>query len=186
MELEDQIFHLCVLLCAVGIFFPWFGGQWFGTPQTWSGLSFYTGYIGRAVLLIQLYILAIVLSPMVGGPILIKAATRRYVRLVLSAVSTMLLVACFTVLVRVTFEVSGADVRFGIYFCMIASLVATFYAFLRYRQQQKAHSHEHFMHPDELPAKRTEHIDVDEQPVVPPPPPPPPLPPEDHHPFPDR
>lgn len=184
LELEDQILHAGALVTAVGVFFPWFGDQRFGASQVFSGFSYYTGYIGTIVFFIQIFLLFITISPMLGGPAVIRKSIRPALRLVLCSMTAILLLAAFSVLLSVTFEISSADVRMGIYLCMIGSFVSLLYAFLRYRQHERSKVHELFHHPDETAAKMRSPVaqepDTD---VPPPPPPPPPLPAEDHHLF---
>lgn len=184
MELEEKILHVGVLVSGVSLFFPWIGGQWYGMLQQWSGFGFYTGYIGHAVLLIEIFILVLTLSPMLGGPIFVRKSKRNGMRLKLCALCTMLLVAAFTILLRLTSEISGAEIRFGIYTSIIGSAIATLYAFLKYQEEIKAQAQALFQHPDETvlkPKPKPAGIFPEDKPPLPPPPPP--MPPEDHHLF---
>ncbi|MBP7114046.1 MAG: hypothetical protein KBA40_01185 [Candidatus Peribacteraceae bacterium] len=187
MELEEKILHTGVIVCMIGLFFPWIGGQWAGTVQQWSGFGFYTGYIGHVVLLLQLFILAFTLSPLLGGPVLVKKGRRNFVRLALSCISTILLVMSFTVLLRLTSQqLVGAEIRFGIYFAIVGSAIASLYAFLKYQEEQHTLNQALFQHPDEQIALKPKVTAVaDSLPEDRPPPPPPPTPPpaEDHHLF---
>jgi phosphoglycerol transferase MdoB-like AlkP superfamily enzyme len=184
MELEDQILHAGALVTALGVFFPWFGDQRFGASQVFSGFSYYTGYIGWSVFLIQLFLLLITISPMLGGPVMVRKSSRPAVRMVLCSVTTLLLFAAFSVLLSVTFEISSADVRMGIYFSLIGSFVSLLYAYMRYRQHERSKVQELFHHPDESAAKlRTPAAPEPDLNTPPPPPPPPPLPAEDHNLF---
>ena len=179
MELEDQILHAGVVVCVAGVLMPWFGGDWSGTQTLWTGLGFYTAYIGWGVLLMQLFLLLSMLVPLIGGPVLLRRTIRHTVRLILCFSSLILLLAALSVLIRVTFEFSGVDVRFGIYLSLVGSGISTLYAFLRYQEQNKTASQEQFRHPDEKPVVRTPELDDT---LPPPPPPPPPAAVEDHHP----
>ena len=123
MELEEKVLHVGVLVCILGLFVPWIGGQWSGTVQQWSGFGFYTGYVGQTVFLIQVFIIALTVSPLLGGPVLVKKANRNNVRLNLSCICTILLIAAFTVLLRLTSQLSGAEIRFGIYFAIVGSAI---------------------------------------------------------------
>ncbi len=184
MELEDQILHAGVLVTAVGIFFPWFGDQRFGTSQVWSGFDYYTGYIGWVVFLLQLFLITMTISPMVGGPVLVRKSSRPTVRFSLCCMTVILLAAAFSVLLKITFEVSGADIRMGIYLSLVGSFVALLYAFLRQRQHERSKVRELFHHPDEgMTNKRQPAVPEPDADAPPPPPPPPPLQPEDHNLF---
>lgn len=186
MELEEKVLHTGVLLCILGLFVPWIGAQWSENVQQWSGFGFYTGYIGHTVFLLQLYILVITISPLLGGPILVRKARRNFVRLCLSSISSILLVMSFTVLFRLTSQLVGAEIRFGIYFAIVGSGIATLYAFLKYQEEVRSLNHALFLHPDEQPVSKpkvaavADSIPEDRPPL---PPPPPPLPVEDHHLF---
>ncbi len=183
MELEERILHGGILMTAVGIFLPWFGGLWFGSESVWSGFGFYTAYIGGSVFLIQLFLLIMTLSPMVGGPILVRKSSRNHLRLVLCGVSVILLLAALTVLLRVTFEVTRAEIRFGMYVSLIGSIVACLYSFLRYQEQQRSEVQELFRHPELIASEKTISKQHEEEPLPPPPPPPPPPLAEDHNLF---
>lgn len=186
MEIEEKILHAGVLVCIFGLFLPWIGGQWYGNAQQWNGFGFYTGYIGQAVLLMQLYILIVTISPILGGPIIVRKALRNSVRLGVSSVCFVLLLASFTILLRLTSEVSGAEIRFGIYVVIIGSALTTLYAFLKYQEQRKNEVRQLFHHPDEQQAvvkKKTPPPPSYDEGSPPPPPPPPPMPPENHQLF---
>ncbi len=186
MELEEKVLHTGVLVCILGLFVPWIGGQWSGTVQQWSGFGFYTGYIGQVVLLLQLYIFTMTISPLLGGPTLVRKAIRNFVRLILSSLCTILLIMAFTVLLRLTGQLSGAEIRFGIYFAIVGSAIATLYAFLKYQEEQRGLNQAVFLHPDAQTSPKLKVTAVaDSLPEDRPPPPPPPTPPpaEDHHLF---
>ncbi len=180
MELEEKVLHAGLILCLIGLFFPWLGGQWVGEEQQWNGFGFHTGFMGQTVFIIDLFIVAMTLSPLLGGPVLVRKAVRHYVRLVLCAITSILLIASFTVLFRLTSEVSGAEIRFGIYISIVGSLLSTLYAFLKYDEQRKNEVHELFHHPDEQQkvTKIPSYLPDEHRP--PPPPPPSPMPVEDH------
>lgn len=178
MELEEKVLHTGAMLCIIGLFFPWLGGQWFGVTEQWNGFGFHTGYIGHVVLLMQIFIFLVTASPLLGGPIIVRRSQRHTIRLLLGIISTALLVASFTILFRLTSEVSGAQVRFGIYVSIIGSVLAMLYAFLQYQEEAKQNSQSLFRHPDALPvvSQRIE----EKKPEKPAPPPPPPPPAIDH------
>lgn len=186
MELEEKVLHTGVLVCIVGLFVPWIGGQWAGTVQQWSGFGFYTGFIGHAVFLLQLVVLSMTISPLLGGPILVRKARRNSARLALSCISTILLVMSFTILLRLTSQLSGAEIRFGIYVSIVGSAIASLYAFLKYQEERRSLNQALFLHPDEQSVtkpKTTAVADALPEDRPPMPPPPPPLPVEDHHLF---
>lgn len=179
MELEEKVLHTGLILCLLGLFVPWLGGQWAGEVQQWNGFGFYTGFIGHAAFLIELFIVGMTLSPLLGGPVIVRKAIRNYVRLLLSAITSVLLLSCFGILLRLTSQVSGAEIRFGIYVSIVGSVLATLYAFLKYDEQRKNEVQHLFQHPDEQRLKRVDPDPIHEQ-RHPIPPPPPPLSPEDH------
>ena len=184
MELEDKVFHGGLLGIAASMFFPWMTGGVYRDTAIWeNGLSFRTGLIGHAVLLLILLILFVTFSPMLGGPIIVRKSSRALARLSAAATMSILLVAAFTVLVRTTFEIPGTEVRFGIYIASMLSLLSTFYAYLAVREQQMHQVHDLFHHPDEVTSVRAKVPEVEREHVPPPPPPPPPPPLEDHPPF---
>lgn len=181
MELEEKVLHVGILICLLAVPVPWIGGQWYGTAEQWSGFGFHTGFIGHGVFFLQLYLLAITVSPLFGGPIIVRKARRSVVRLLVSGLCTILLVAAFTVLLRLTSEVSGAEIRFGIYLAIVGSAISTLYAFLRYQEELRLQAQALFHHPDESATIMPKKPDPSPEELPPPPPPPPPLQPEDHH-----
>ncbi len=182
MELEEKILLAGIIVSAVGIFLPWLTVGSYGEVRTYgNGFSFRTGFIGHFVFLIDLFILTMTASPLLGGPVIVRKSLRSVASLLLSALAGALLVAAFTVLLRLTFEVSGTEVRFGIYFALVGSALSTLYAFLRYQEQRRGEVHELFRHPDEAPVPRAKVVEPEAEENTPPPPPPPAPPPlEDH------
>lgn len=181
LELEEKVLHIGVGICLVGLFIPWLGGQWSGIERQWNGFGFYTGFIGHIVLILELFIVSMTLSPLLGGPILVRKTLRNFVRLYLSSITSILLIACFTILFRLTSELSGAEIRFGIYVSILGSILSTLYAFLKYDEQRKNEVQQLFHHPDEQQPAKKKNIDpLTDEHRPPPPPPPPPMPAEDH------
>jgi len=181
LELEEKILHIGVLLCIFGLIFPWVGIQLYGNIQQWNGFGYHSGFIGHAVFLIQLYILALTVSPLVGGPLLLKKSRKNVFRLLLSTLSTAFIIASFTILLRLTSEVSGAEIRFGIYIALIGSSVTTLYSFLRYQEELQHQATSIFHHPDEPSQTAKKSVELSSEEKLPPlPPPPQQSPPEDH------
>lgn len=179
LELEEKILNAGAFLALVGVFLPWIGGEQLGgTAVSYTGLGFYTSVIGLAVLLLELFILLVTLVPLTGGPVLIRRRAREIVRLLASALTTILILAALSVLIKVTLDMARLEIRFGIYVTIIGSLVALFEAFLKFQEQRKSFVQELFHHPEEeaKPADKQEYF----QAPTPPPPPPPPPPPEEH------
>ena len=149
LELEEQILNIGALIALIGVFMPWSGGLMLGSdPVTHSGFGFYTSFIGIAVFVINAFILAVTLVPMAGGPIIIRKRHKDMVRFTASGHSIALVLAAITVLMRVSFEFSRMEIRFGIYVSLIGSIVATLYAFLRVQENRKEQVREIFHHPE--------------------------------------
>lgn len=178
LDLEERILNTGVIVALVSLFLPWTSGEWLGgDPVTYSGFGFYTSFLGWAVFFLNVFLLMLTLVPLLGGPVIVRKRYREFLRLIISALATILVLAALSVLTKVTFEFSRMEVRFGIYFCLVGNLLALFEAFLRFFEQRRAAGQELFHHPeDQIVADRKETM-------VPPPPPPPPPPapaPEDH------
>ncbi len=182
LDLEEQILNSGAMIAMVGVFLPWLSGEWLGGDEViYSGLGFYTSFLGLVIFLLHAFILLITAVPLTGGPVLIRKRYRELVRLCAALQATILVLAALSVLTKVTFEFSRMEVRFGIYVCLIGSLVAVLYAFLRLQEQRRSQVQELFHHPEDfsVPPAR-------EGAAVPPPPPPPPPPapePEEHRIF---
>ena len=170
MDLEEKILNGGSLLALVCIFFPWLKGEWLGGEVvSYSGLGFYTSFIGLFILLLHVFLLLITLIPLTGGPVLIRKERKDAARLVLSALTVILTLSIWSVLIRFTFEFSRIEVHFGLYGTLIGSIVAALYSFLRLQEQRKKAAHDFFAHP--------EHDENDVKDSSPP------SEPEDHNPY---
>lgn len=181
LELEEQILNGGALVALVGVFLPWIGGEWLGGDSVrYTGLGFYTSFMGLCVLVLQIFILAITLIPLTGGPVIIRKRYRDTVRFFTTSLSTILLIAALSVLTKVTFEFSRMEIRFGIYIAIIGSLLATVYAYLKYQEFRRSLVQELFHHPEDQPAS-PHHPERQTLPTPPPAPSPPAA--EDHRLF---
>ncbi len=179
LDLEEQFLNGGALLALVSIFMPWISGEWLGGDTiTYSGLGFYTSFLGFVIFFLLLFILLITLLPLAGGPVLVKKRHREFIRFIVTLQATVLVLASLSVLTKVTFEFSRTEVRFGIYLCLIGNLVALLYAFMGFQEYRKSQVQELFHHPEDQvpPSERKENV----VPPPPPPPPPPPSAPEEH------
>jgi hypothetical protein len=178
LELEEQILNGGALVTVIGIFLPWMGGEWLGGETvTYSGLGFYTAFIGLSALLLQLFVVAITAAPLFAGVVIVRKRNREVVRLCATSLSSVMVLSALSVLAKVTFEFSRMEIRFGIYVAIVGSLVASLYAFLRYQEQRRGLVQELFHHPEDMPAPEVRN----EVASVPPPPPPPPAPAAEEH-----
>jgi hypothetical protein len=182
MEFEDRVLHSASLISLISLFFPWLSSMktYENDALSSTGFGFRTGYIGHSIFLLQVFLLLLALIPLFGGPALFQKTQRIFLKFTCSALSTVLLLSCFSILLRVTFEVSNADIRFGIYLSIIGSFVATLYAFLRYEEHQRSSAQELFHHPDEAPLRSQVLPSIEDIPDLPPPPVPSPPPIENH------
>jgi hypothetical protein len=173
LELEEKILNLASIITIIGVFLPWMGGEWLGGESTaYSGFAFYTSFLGITVLILHIVNILITAIPLTGGPILVRKRNKGLIRFLLTGQATVLILASLSVLTKVTFEFSRMEVRFGILVSLIASMVATLYAFLRYQEQRRSEVHELFHHPDDTTVT-TEKEDEKDKPPHPSPPPPP-------------
>ncbi len=179
LELEERILNAGAIVAALSVFLPWISGEWLGGDAvTYTGFGFYTSFVGLAIFLLNAFVLLLTLVPLAGGPVIIRKQYRELTRLLASAQASVLILAALTVLIKVTFEFSRMEVRFGIYFCLVGNLVTLFEACLRYLEQRRSAVQELFHHPEDHEGvlQRKESI----MPSPPPPPPPPPPAPEEH------
>ncbi|UPA22054.1 hypothetical protein K8942_03235 [Candidatus Peribacteria bacterium] len=179
LDLEERILNGAAIIALISVTLPWLSGEWLGGDAvTYTGFGFYTSFIGIAVFAILAFLLLITLVPLLGGPAIVRRKQRDIVRLCLASQVTVLLLAALSVLMKVTYEYSRIEIRFGIYTALIGSIVVSIYAFLRWQEDRKTDSHELFHHPEghSIESERQEFHHI-----PPPPPPPPPLEPEEHH-----
>ncbi len=181
LELEEKILNGAALIAALSVLLPWIAGDWPGGESvSYSGFGYSTSFIGLCIFLINVALLLMTAVPLFGGPVIMKKRRHReMLRLWLTMQSVILVIAAFSVLKRVSsLEFTRLNVKFGVYICFIASLIALFEAVQRYIGFRKTQSQETFHHPED-----EAHPELKQETLNPPPPPPPPpapLPPEDH------
>jgi len=147
LKIEEQILNGASLMAFVCVFFPWVGGEWLGGKIiTYSGLGFFTSFIGLTVLLLNAYILLITLIPLTGGPNIVQRKNKDLVRLLIALLSTMLTIAIWSVLTKFTFEFSRLQIHFGLYGTLIGSVVSTLYGLLLYKEGLRSSVREIFTH----------------------------------------
>ncbi len=180
LDLEERILNGAAFFSLIALFFPWLSGEWIGGETVnYTGLSFYTSFIGMIIFILLLFLLALTAVPLLGGPIVLKRRQKEITRLCVASQITILTLAALSVLTEVTYEFSRIEIRFGIYSTLVGSLIATLYSFLKWQEYHRQEAQDLFRHPeDPTPlSERQETI----SPLPPPPAPPPPLPPEEHH-----
>ncbi|MDD4319779.1 MAG: hypothetical protein PHW10_05655 [Candidatus Peribacteraceae bacterium] len=181
LDTEEQILNVGSLLALAGVCLPWISGEWPGGDVVqglrYSGFGFFTSSIGFTVFILHLFLLLLTLVPLLGGPVLVRRKNREVVRLLTASAATLLTLAALTVLMRVTFDFTRMEMRFGIYVTLIGSFIAVLYAFLRYQEQRRLQGQELFRHPEDAKPVPEEKERYE---VPPPPPPPPPPDPEEH------
>jgi hypothetical protein len=188
LDVEEKILNGSAAIAMLCVFFPWMSGEWlrsdtvgnsgYNFQTSFSGFEFFTSFLGLTIFLLQAFIIAITLVPLVGGPVIVRKRYRELVRTSVATITTVLVLAALSVLTKVTFEFSRMEMRFGIYLTLIASIVTLIYAVLRLLEQKRTEVQELFHHPED-----SARPDTREEPVGPPPPPPPPPPalePEEH------
>lgn len=184
LELEEKILNGGSLIALIGVFLPWIGGEWLGGETlSYSGLGFYTSFLGVGVLLLHLFVLLVTFVPLAGGPVIVRKRNKESARFLASLGATILTVSMWTVLLKFTFEFSRLEIHFGLYTTLIAGLVSALYTFLRFQEQRKAQVKELFHHPDSYEYEQPKSDPLLENNPPPPPPPPPPPEPEEHRPY---
>ncbi len=180
LDLEERILNGAALFALLSVFFPWLSGEWPGGElDSYSGFSFYTSFIGWIIFLLLLTLISVTFSPMLGGPVLIRRKHKEITRLCIAAQTTILSIAALSVLMKVTYEFAHVEIRFGMYFVLIGSIVTTIYCFLKWQEELQNAQQDTFHHPEDS-APLSERTETMLEPP-PPPPPPPPHAPEEHH-----
>ena len=173
LDLEERILAGAAFVALVSVFLPWMSGQWLSDESvSYSGVQFFTAYLGIVIALSNIVILFVTIAPALGGSPLLKRRQRETTRVSLAVLSSVLTLAALSVLINVTYDYTRMDIRFGIYATFAGCVVSAFYAFWKLQEFRKNEPQEHFRHPEEssLPEERREMF------VSPPPPPPPPAP----------
>ncbi len=172
LDLEERILTCACLSAFVSVFFPWLSGQWLSDEfASYSGVEFFTAWLGVLIALMYAGVLVLTIVPAAGGPVMMKRKHREIARVLLSGQATILTLAALSVLINVTYDYTRMDIRFGVYFAFAGGLVSTFYACWKFQEFRKGESHEAFRHPEDMQV-------VEERRETMTPPPPPPLPPE--------
>ena len=180
MDIEEKILNFGSIFAAIGVFMPWFGGEWFGEPIVWTGLGFYTSFVGLIIFLAHLFIISLTALPLLGYQ-LIRPSLRDILRLVVGLECVILVIVVWSILTNIAFDRAQMEIRFGIYITLVGSIVVSLYAFLRVQQQRRRNVQELFHHPEDdvSNAVRLTSKDSNQEETPPPPPPPPPPKPEE-------
>ena len=147
LSLEEKILNAGSFVAFVCIFFPWMGGEWLGGKTiTYSGLQFFTSFIGVTILLLHFALLLITFIPLTGGPNLISRGNKHLVRLLIALLASILTAAVWSVLTKFTFEFSRLQIHFGLYGTLIGSFISTLYSFLLYQDGKNTAVKDLFTH----------------------------------------
>lgn len=131
LPLEEKILNSATVVGATSVLFPWIGGEWLGgTTVVYSGLGFFTSFMGMTILAVLVYVLLITVVPLAGGPRLIRSTLKPATRLFSGVLASVLTVSVWSVHTKFTFEFSRMQIYFGLYSTLIACLIVTLYAFL--------------------------------------------------------
>lgn len=178
LDVEERILNGAALFAIVSIFLPWFSGGWLGDEiVSFSGFGFYTSFMGWIIFILLLSVIIITFGPLFGMRIFRRQMSRDVCRLCLSSLSSILSIMTLSVLMKVTYDYTSMNIRFGIYCTLIGSVIATFYSVWKMQSHRTNVIQEVFQHPDDHQPSDIPDI---RQPSAPPPPPPRPLGPEEH------
>lgn len=183
LDLEEKILNVGLIAVIAGVMSPWISGRPSiieNVQRTFSGLGYYTSFIGIVALCLAAYTLAITLVPLFGQKPLVRKENRETIRLGTTLVIAVLILAALSVLINITLQSPAMNVRFGIYVSLIGSMVSLLYAFLINQQCRRDAAKAFFHHPED----REIYAESQHGPTLftakPPPVPPPPPPPEEH------
>ena len=147
LSLEEKILNSASLLALIGVFSPWIAGEWLGGETvSFTGLGFYTSFMGITVLFLHLFLLLITIIPLTGGPSLVRKQHKEIIRLFVSVQAAVLVIAGLSVLTKFTLEFSRMEIRFGVYLSLVGSLIAALYAFLIKKEEEKNEVYDLFHH----------------------------------------
>lgn len=172
LDLEDRILTTASMIAFISVFLPWMSGQ-SGIEEevSYSGVQFFTAYIGIAIALCSMGAFLITIVPATGGQLPLKRKQSETLRVALSLLASVLTLAALSVLINVTYDFTRLNIRFGIYGTFAGCIVSTFYAFWKLQEFRKNEPQELFHHPEE-----TMQQEERREPFISPPPPPPPPP----------
>lgn len=156
LELEEKVLNGASVASLICVFFPWVGGEWLGGKViTYSGLGFFTSFIGLSVLLLHVFILLVTLIPLTGGPQIVKKSQRHIVRMLCAILASILTIAVWSVLTKFTFEFSRLQIHFGLYGTLVGSIITALYAFLCHQEDKRSVTHDIFHQRDPVQKSST-------------------------------
>jgi len=145
LDIEERIINCSAIMASISVFLPWASGYMLGSDYiSYSGFGFYTSFIGIAVFTIGLYMALITLVPLFRGTNIVKKQNREKIRLFCGIQIVVLVLSALSVLMRVTFQFSRIEIRFGIFTALISGIAAAFYSFLKFQEQRKTYVEEIF------------------------------------------
>jgi len=162
LDLEEKILNGGLVAILAGVISPWISGRASlidKAESTFSGFGFHTSFIGLFVFCIAFYTLLITIVPLIGKNVMIRRQNNAIMRLITTSITTILMLAALSVLVKITLRSPGMEIRFGSYLALIGSVVATLYAYLEYRNEHKKTARAFFQHPGE---EREEVINIEQ------------------------
>lgn len=164
LEIEEKILNLGSIVAIVGVFMPWFGGEWFGESRVWTGFGFYTSFVGLMIFLAHLFTLSLTVLPILGYH-LVQTSSRHLLRFIIGLESVLLVVVVLSVLTNISFDFSQVEIRFGVYLTLVGSIVVALYAFLRMQQLRKKTVQQLFDHVEESP-RASSHVPAPPPPAM--------------------
>jgi len=177
LDLEDRILAISSFFAFVCVFFPWMSGRLSDDAVSYSGVQFFTAYIGMIIAVCTLAVFLITVIPAAGWQLPLKRKQREMFRTSLGLLSAVLTLAALSVLVNVTYDYTLMDIRLGVYGTFAGSIVSAFYAFWKLQEFRKNEPQELFHHPEVQLAPEDRREPFATPPI---PPPPPPLQPEEY------
>lgn len=139
LTVEEKIINVAYLVSLVSLFLPWLSGNSStGSGLVYNAFDYYTGFIGLTIFLCTAFCLAITVTTVCCHKKLIRQTAQAYVRYHLTALSFVLALAVLTVYTKLTWEVARLDIRFGIYMCLISSIVSSVYTYITWHTQNSS------------------------------------------------
>lgn len=159
LDLEEKILNAMLVVSLLGLLFPWIGGKLSLIDDqivSYSGLGFYTSFIGFGIFALLGFSLLITVIPLVSGNQLLPREKKDVTRLTCTGLATILILSSLSVLIKVTFTSPGMEVRFGIYVSLISAMISSLYSFLKLQETKTRKVHDLFHHPEPPTVPTTE------------------------------
>ncbi len=150
MSAEEKVISIGSILILVSTFMPWYEiVHSYKENKIFTGLSGDLGIIGFVILLMSLFSLLIIMAENLHLPFANFGYKKEHILLFLSGESFIFSLLATAIHTKNSFGYSDANLRFGIYLVLIASLFGALSAFSMIQKNRKEEVEDFFNHEED-------------------------------------